>query len=373
MIVRAPTGCSGGGDRRPVQQRRALWVWALAVATLIATAGPAAADPPRPGNFTSQVESIDPAVPGLAVEVLGGDGFLQVRADGHQVLVPGYDEDEQYLRFDPDGRVWVNLRSAAHWQNESRYLTTSAVPADVGADAPPRWVQVSDDGTWAWHDHRIHWMSPTTLPGEVDPRRSVPQVAFDWPLELVVDGEVVAVTGTLTWLPDASPVPAVLGLLLGLAVVGLLGRRFGPRTAIAGGTALGVAATGVVGLAGVVGLPPGVVGEPLPLILTMITLVVAVSGLAVGGRTAAAGVIAGAAGIPLLVWAGTSLGAVTSPVVPPEVLPAWLVRGVVGLAAGVGVGLVLTGLRDLFTQPLASAGGDAARVGVAGAESSPPS
>jgi len=328
---------------------------AAALVAVVAVAAPAAADPPGPTNYESSITGVTPSVDGLDVTVLGGDAFLQLRNDGHEVVVPGYDEGEQYLRFDPDGAVFVNLRSAAHWQNAARYsVADSEVPADAGPDQPPRWVQVSDDGTWAWHDHRIHWMSPTTLPGDVDPTLDEVQVAYDWPepLELVVDGATVAVAGRLTWLPDASPVQALLAAVLGLALVlGALVVR-GPRTAIVVGVGVGVVATGVVGLAATVGLPPGVQGEPLPLVLTAIAAIVAVAGLAMRGRTAAAGVLAGAAGVPLLVWAATQSGAVTAPVVPPAVLPAVVVRVVVGVAAGVGVGALVAGVRDLFGQPL---------------------
>ncbi len=334
-----------------------------ALVAVVALAVPAAADPAGPTNYESSITDVAPPVDGLEVAVLGGDAFLQLRNDGHEVVVPGYDEGEQYLRFDPDGSVFVNLRSAAYWQNTARYsVADSQVPADAGPDQPPRWVQVSDDGTWAWHDHRIHWMSPTTLPGEVDPALDEVQVAYDWPapLELSVDGAPVEVAGRLTWLPDASPLPALLAAVLGLALVlGALAGR-GPRTAIAVGIGLGVVVTGIVGVAATIGLPPGVQGEPLPLVLTAIAAIVAVAGLAMYGRTAAAGVLAGAAGVlagaagvPLLVWAATQFGAVTAPVVPPAVLPPVVARLAVGLAAGVGVGALVAGVRDLFRQPLA--------------------
>lgn len=323
-----------------------------ALLALLVLATPAAADPPGPTNFTSEVVGIEPATDGIEVEVLGGDAFLQLRNDGHEVLVPGYDGEEEYLRFEPDGSVFVNVRSNTNWQNSDRYgVSTATVPDDVGADLPPRWEQVSSGGTWAWHDHRIHWMSPQTLPSGIDPTVEAAQEATTWPVDVVVDGTPVQVTGTLTWLPDRSPLLAFVGLLGGLLLPGLAGRR-STRAGVIVGVGTGVVLTGVVGLAGIVGLAPGVDGEPLPLVLTGIAAVVAVAGLAMQGATMAGGVVAGAAGIPLVVWALTNLGGVTAPVVPPAVLPTGLVRVVVGLAAGVGLATVVVGVRDLFGQPL---------------------
>ncbi|MBY5163993.1 hypothetical protein [Salsipaludibacter albus] len=352
-------------SRRPTVRRTPTRVGRIALLSLlvlVVTAGPAAADPPGPTNYDSEVVAITPQVDGLEVQVLGGDAFLQVRnPGGHEVGVPGYAEGEQYLRFDPDGSVWVNLRSATHWQNSARYsIQDSEVPADAGPGQPPRWEQVSDDGTYAWHDHRIHWMSPSSLPGEVDPTSTDRQVAYEWPVPLVVDGETVEVVGTLTWVPPASPLPTVLAALAGLALAAVLLVTTTTTTTIAVLVGIGVVVTGAVGIAGSVGLPPGVQGQPFPLILTGVALLVAVAGLAVRGRTAAGGVVAGAAGIPLVVWGISQVAAVTAPIVPPAVLPSSFVRIAIGLAVGTGLGAIAAGLKDLFSRPLVPGGGEQA-------------
>ena len=336
--------------------RRLPRLLALVVAVLVVGAGPALADPPGPTSYESRVVAIEPPVEGIEVTVLGGDSFLQLVNDGHEVLVPGYDGEEQYLRFDPDGTVWVNQRSATHWQNEDRYAATP-VPDGTGPDVPPQWVQVSDTGSWAWHDHRIHWMSPTTLPGQVDTSVAASQEALEWPVTLVVDGTDVVVSGTLTWLPPASPLPTVLAAVVMVGAAVALARRSRARAllVVVGAT---VVVTGVVGAAQLVGLAPGVTSESLPLLLSVLAAVVLGAGLAARGRGLGL-LAAGAAGVPLLVWGVTQWAAVTAPVVPPDSIPDVLARIAVGMALGGGAAAVGIGVWDLFTRPIASAGDDA--------------
>lgn len=335
----------------------------LALVLMVLTAAPAVADPPGPTHYRAEVVAIDPPVDGVDARVLGGDSFLQLTvAPGHEALVRGYDGEELYLRFAADGEVHVNLRSQSHYQNQARYDPSAADrPAEVGAGVPPDWVLVSTTGTYAWHDHRIHWMSPATLPfrgdteqgGEatrVDPSLDEPQPVLVWaePVPLTVDGQQVGIVGASTWFPAASPVPAlVAGLVVLGAVVGL-----GRRSAVVGivtGVLVGTVTAVVVGVPQVVGLVPGVEAQPLQVAVPLLALLVAGAGLSVRSRSNFALVVAGAAGIPLLGWAATNLGAVTAPVVPPDTLPDALVRVAVGLVVGAGLGALVVGVRDLLT------------------------
>ena len=105
----------------------------------------------------STVEAIEPPAEGVTAEIVGGDSFLRVRAEpGRTVVVRGY-EGEPYLRFRPDGTVEVNRNSPAAYVNESRYGTDP--PASADATAAPAWQEVAADGSYAWHDHRTHWMA----------------------------------------------------------------------------------------------------------------------------------------------------------------------------------------------------------------------
>ncbi|MEZ5248381.1 MAG: hypothetical protein R2713_03905 [Ilumatobacteraceae bacterium] len=137
-------------------RRGARVVWLATLLTLAFGASPAAADPPRPTDYRSEVVSISPAIPGLEARIIGGDSFIELTTSGQDVLVLGYD-GEPYLRFDADGTVSENVRSPARWLNLDRYSETS-VPAEADATAPPEWEQVGSGGRYAWHDHRTHWM-----------------------------------------------------------------------------------------------------------------------------------------------------------------------------------------------------------------------
>jgi hypothetical protein len=348
--------------RRPAP-RPSRWLHAggLALLLLVLTAGPAAADPPGPTNYRAEVVGLEPATEGVDAAVLGGDSFLQLRVDdGHEAVVRGYDGTELYLRFDANGEVWENHRSRSYYQNQSRYSPDAADrPAELGADVPPDWVRVSTDGTYAWHDHRIHWMSPATLPfradagdeegAPVDPSASEPQQALVWtdPVPIIVDGAEVGIVGEVTYLPDASPLPTIAAGLVALLAVVAIGWR-SPVAGILVGAVGGAVVALAVSLPQVVGQAAGVQGQPLQLVVPGIALLVVLAGLSVRSRSGFALVVAGAAGVPLLGWVGTNLGAVTAPIVPPGTLPDDLVRVAVGLVAGGGLGALVVGVRDLL-------------------------
>ncbi len=233
----------------------------------------------------------------------------------------------------------VNDRSPTRWVNDDRYGLVTP-PSDAAADAPPEWVEVATGGRYAWHDHRIHWMTPDQPPPVV---QGEPVEVMEWTVPVVVDGEPAEVMGTLRWLPAVSPLPA-LGLGLLTAVPVLFVWRASPFLA-------GVIAVGAAGVAALVvafsllsASPPGAGGE---------FLIWAPPALAVGGAVAAPllrrrrpeiaelPVIAGA--VLLIVWALLRLSTLWMPSLPsglpPGVERALLattaVLAVVGLAVSI--------------------------------------
>ena len=179
---------------------------------VVITASPAAADAAGPSDFRSEVTGIVPDVEGVTAEIRGGDSFLELTVDeGHTVIVEGY-QGEPYLRFQPDGTVERNRLSTATYLNDDRKGEVD-IPAEVtaaGPDAEPEWEEVADGGTYAWHDHRVHWMDDVVA--ERRPRRDgrrAPTTRGACPI--VVDGAAAEVQGTLVYEESVSPLP-YLGL-----------------------------------------------------------------------------------------------------------------------------------------------------------------
>lgn len=171
----------------------------VAVAVLLLFPAAAGADPARPSDFRSEVTAVRPGVSSVEVRVVGGDAFLDLSvAPGHEVLVEDYG-GQPYLRFQADGTVEENRRSPATYINEDRFATTEVPPglsSDAAADRD--WRVVAEDGTYAWHDHRIHFMARTPTPalerGQV----------VRWSVPLRVDGEAVRIEGGYRLVGHAS-------------------------------------------------------------------------------------------------------------------------------------------------------------------------
>jgi hypothetical protein len=168
--------------------------------------------------LVSELRGVLPPAEGLELEVADGDRFLLLtNGTGKQVIVKGYD-DEPYLRFLPNRVVQVNERSPSKYANEDRYALRP-VPASADSKAPPRWRDVSDDGSYRWFDHRIHLMEQGTPPQvkDEDKRTRI----FDWSVPLTVGGEPAQALGRLEWVPASSSGAAPL-LFGGLGALALL-------------------------------------------------------------------------------------------------------------------------------------------------------
>ncbi len=303
----------------------------VAVVVLVTTVAiPAFADPARPTNYESVVLELDPPTPGVDVRVVGGDAFLQVTADpGVSVEIPGY-EGEPYVRIDADGTVSVNHNSPAHWLNNDRYAQVP-VPPGVSKDSPPDWHQVATDGSWAWHDHRIHWMAPD-LPPTAD--AGTQHQVFEWNVPIQVDGEAVIVTGQLTWLPNVSPLPWILLSVLIAVGVFLLTRRDPATTgfALIGG---GVSAL-VVSLSQQAVTPPGAGAEVVAISAgVLVTLGGIASVVLARSRPGIAGLLEVVAAVILVIWGLQRRSGLWLPVLPTPLPPA-LERVLTAIAIGIG-------------------------------------
>jgi hypothetical protein len=313
-----------------ISPRAGLALAALAgVGGLVMQATPAAADPPAPSDFRSTVTGIDPETAVVQAKVIGGDSFLELSVDdGHEVIVQGYG-GEPYLHFRDDGTVERNRRSEATYLNEDRRGAVD-IPPQADNEADPEWQKVASGGTYAWHDHRIHWMGED-LPSGVE-RGTVIQ---DWTVDISVDGTPTQIQGTLVLAEQVSPLPwFVLALVAGAAVV-LLGRRHAMITAGAAALVASLAAL-VAGWGQYSVAPSGSGVDPLVVVVPALGVVAAGAGLLLRARPpwGAAATLASAAAV--IGWGVLRAEVLWKPVLPTD-LPYNLDRGLTALALGLAV------------------------------------
>jgi len=114
-------------------------------------------------------------------------------------------------------------------------------------NAAPAWLLTSTAHTARWHDHRIHWMSPTR-PHDVAADPTHAHLVGTWTIHAVADNSPFDLRGTLEWIgkPDTGLstrawlllVAVNLPLLAGLAAWQLsLRTRRRRSTALVGTTA----------------------------------------------------------------------------------------------------------------------------------------
>jgi hypothetical protein len=283
---------------------------------LVVAAAPAGADPAEPGEYRSQVTAMDPEVDGVSLRVAGGDSFLELQVDpGIEVEVPGY-QGEPYLRVLADGTVEENELSPSAFQNRDRYGTE--IPAQADAEAEPRWVEVAGGGEYAWHDHRIHWMSPDAPPRVQGGEGRVQ----DWEVPLVVDGEDVVVTGTLDKVAGATPLPW-LALAVAVAAGGWFFGRRNVALAVPAFTVAGGLIATFVGWREVASQPEAAQASPLPVVLGVVGLVLAMVGavLAITKRSVAADLCGLASAAALGGWVLLRFAVLANPVLVTDLDP----------------------------------------------------
>lgn len=327
-----------------------------AVLILLAAPAVAHADAAGPTDYASEVVAVTPrsALDALTVRIVGGDAFVEAAvAPGHELIVLGYQPDEEpYLRIGPDGVVEQNRRSFATYYNQNRYGTDD-IPDVVDTTATPDWERIGAGGSWAWHDHRAHWMGDQPLigleAGDALPGEFIP---------LLLDGEPVTVEVVTTYLPEPSPIPALVGVLLGVQL-GLVGVWLGRASTVL--SAVVFAGLGLVaGLAQFLSLPASTGPRPTWWLLPAVALACSVAVIAIYRRSiwVETGLIAIAA-LQLVVWAWQRRDHTTAAYVPTD-LPFWLDR-LLTTTVLAGSAIVLFG--SLWHLWRAVAPGVSARVG----------
>jgi hypothetical protein len=167
-------------------------------------------------GYRSTVVRVTPSLSGFGVHVVDGDDQVELtNTGGREIVIHGY-EGEPYLRFTREG-VFENERSPAGYLNDDRFANVT-VPESADPKAEPAWKAVAAGVSYAWHDHRVHWMSPT-YPPKVEAAKDVEHHIFDWEVPGTVDGEPLAIEGSLDYVPPEGGFP--LGVLLAAGAASL--------------------------------------------------------------------------------------------------------------------------------------------------------
>ncbi|MGW6278581.1 hypothetical protein [Kribbella sp. NPDC055071] len=211
------------GSSGRVWRRRLAALALVGVLLWASSAGTAAAHGGLP-HFASAITSVEPAVPGMHISVATDGRYLRITNPTRRtVIVLGYDQD-QYLRITAHG-VARNVHSPTSYRNEGH-----AVPADANANAAPEWEEISTSSTAQFPDDRIRWTGPGR-PAVVDQAPNKLHLIRTWAIELLVDGTLVTINGTLSWHPGSSPTSLVafaavcVALLVGVVVLLLRDER----------------------------------------------------------------------------------------------------------------------------------------------------
>jgi hypothetical protein len=323
-----------------MRRRHTLTAVAAGLVGALVPAGVAFADPAGPTDYASHITSIEPQVPGFRAQIIGGDSFLRLVVEpGTDVVVEGYAQ-EPYLHFDTAGVVQENQRSPATYLNATRFGATA--PAGADPTLPPDWRAVATDGTYAWHDHRAHWMSQQGPVGFS--RGDQIQTAT---IPIVVNGTPVAIAVATTWLPEPSRLPLAIGAAVGgaLVLLALFARR---RLGLAL-LAVAVAAAGI-GWWQYQSLPT----ETGPLLVWWLLPVVAAASVVLAlvlGRRLVSYALVLLAAMELAVWVWLRRDGAFRALIPTDA-PYWLDRGVMAATAVVAVVAAIGAAVALFRLPV---------------------
>lgn len=184
-------------------------------------------------NYRSNIVRVSPGVPGVSLRVLDyNDELVLTNHSGRTITVLGY-SGEPFMRILADGTVQVNIASPAYYLNQNFYGNVT-VPPSASSSFAPRWSTVDKTGTYQWHDHRIHWMSPVTPP-QVKNKAKTTKI-FDWRVPFRVSSQPGAIYGNLYWIGQKGGFP--LWALISLIIVvpsGLIATYAIQRRRFAGG------------------------------------------------------------------------------------------------------------------------------------------
>ena len=318
--------------------RRVTVATTVLLAGFLASPDVARADAPGPTDYRSEITQVatadgSPLPTGFVISVEGHDSFLLLSVEpGSTAEVPGY-EGEPYLRFDADGSVFENRLSFSTIYNQDRYGSAER-PDYTDHSAEPEWIRVDDDGSYAWHDHRIHYMDPRppigAQPGDVIIETSVP---------IQIDGVTIEVKVESTLLESNSPIAMIaVSALIAFGGGLLLLRRLPVSLAwVAVASALTAFAAGLGWFLSV----PSDTDPSLNWLLLPATGAIAAGFALIAARRGRAFLANGSAlvaAVQLAMWLPDRLGSYEAALIPTA-LPHWLDRGMTATLVGATIAL----------------------------------
>lgn len=308
------------------------------------------ADAPGPTDYSSTITSIDtpegsslPA--GVNISVEGHDSFLAIRVtEGVTVEISGY-EGEPYLQIDENCHVVENQRAMSTWYNRERF-GSDVDRSLVNHELPPEWKQIGSNCAVAWHDHRLHYMSPSAPvnaePGDILVIDSIPILISELEVEVHVESVLIKRPSRVVPTVVAALALVISALLLRLRLMSI-------ATTVSAALAL------VFGGAQYLWSAPET-GPQLSIILTPLLAVVA-GGWAVRSRHTPMSIATIGAqllgGVLLAVWVWQHVGVITAALLPTS-LPYVLDRA--GTAAIASIAVVSIAHAAVVLGRLASAG-----------------
>jgi hypothetical protein len=266
------------------------------------------------------------------------------------VVVLGYD-GEPYLRVGPRG-TFENTHSPATYLNRSASSVPSKLPATADADAAPAWQKASSSTTARWHDHRAHWMGSSDPPVVTRDRQSE-HVIQRFTIKLRTEGRTLSARGMVRWEPGPSPWPWIV-LAVALAAGGFAAarsRRWPRITAIALGALIVAETVHVLGVWGATTQSQwSDLAQSAYSIGGIVLAAIALERIVRRGGYAAAPLVL-CAGLFLAIAGGLADVTTLSHSQLPTTLPDGLMRFVIAVVLGLGVGVAIVAALHLRAQP----------------------
>jgi hypothetical protein len=220
-------------------------------------------------NFQARVDHL-PA--GVEAKVVDGDRKLWLRVPSSSTLIVLGFQREPYIRFDHAG-VELNLRSPTTYLNQPRLQYASRA---TSVTARPDWKRVTRAHAYSWHENRLHALERLVHGGDA-------RVVGRWSVPLQLEGNVSAITGTLSYVPGPRRWVWLLALIATVGVaLAVAARRRGTAEVVLAIVALAAALVARLGreLYG----RPGVPTQSLVIVALSCLLAVALLGALFAGR-----------------------------------------------------------------------------------------